>query len=95
MDLPKEMLYGTSGLVTDSEGKERLMVCSDTGCFQRTEYGWEQGNTMLNNRQASLLVHWHLYPSWLTNNFDILENQLNYVGDLASSNLNFSAEEKI
>ena len=46
MDLPEEMFYGTSGLVKDNEGIERLMVCSDTGCFLRTETGWEQGHPM-------------------------------------------------
>ena len=56
MDLPEAMAYGTSGLVTDNEGIERLMVCSDTGCFQRTDSGWEQENAMLDNRYASLLL---------------------------------------
>ena len=50
MDLPEEIHLGVAGLVTDSEGILRLMVCSKKDCLLWKGSEWETGHSMNINR---------------------------------------------
>ena len=41
-----QKLFGVAGIVTDSESKQRFMVCLNTDCYMWVEDHWEENQAI-------------------------------------------------